>query len=191
MFRETLEKQAFAIWQQKMSQHRENRLAERMVCSSLFVWVLAGRIHLSTCPRLLFRKLHKLQPTLPGSCLVLLGLGGSGHSQAAWGSSSLLVTDSPLASDLLSSYPASGCTAGRAAAFAEVLVPVAAAGSSMSPRAGAADHGLCSPPQQAAQEGFLRLEGKCPRIENRVSPILLQSPSHLGPALAAASSAHP
>ncbi|XP_041524803.1 protein SFI1 homolog isoform X3 [Microtus oregoni] len=28
--RETLEKQVFAIWQQKMSQHRENRLAERM-----------------------------------------------------------------------------------------------------------------------------------------------------------------
>lgn len=37
----------------------------------------------------------------------------------------------------------------------------------MSPRAGVANHGLCSPPQQAAQEVFLRLEGKCPRIENR------------------------
>lgn len=104
MFRKTLEKQVFAIWQQQMSQHRENRLAERMVCTSLFVWVLAGRIHLSTCPGLLFRKLHKLQPTLPGSCLVLLSLGLSGHSQTAWGSSSLLVTDSPLASDLLSSW---------------------------------------------------------------------------------------
>lgn len=33
-FREVLEKQVFAIWCQKMSQHREHRLAERMVSGS-------------------------------------------------------------------------------------------------------------------------------------------------------------
>lgn len=54
-FREMLEKQVFAVWCQKMSQHREHRLAERMVSGS--PGEVAGirracfrALHLAPCP---------------------------------------------------------------------------------------------------------------------------------------------
>lgn len=54
-FREMLEKQVFAVWCQKMSQHREHHLAERMVSGSPREVARTLRacfraLHLAPCP---------------------------------------------------------------------------------------------------------------------------------------------